>query len=68
MINKITFIPTKKEVELMVDPPKPAKLCIPKWFKDLPELLVGLHLVGSTLVWIASWRVWLSVTKRMESK
>ena len=39
-----------------------------QWFKDLPELLVGLHLVGSTLVWIASWRVWLSVTKRMESK
>jgi cytochrome c oxidase assembly protein subunit 15 len=39
-----------------------------QWFKDLPELLVGLHLVGSTLVWIASWRVWLSVTKRMDSK
>lgn len=39
-----------------------------QWFSDLPELLVGFHLVGSTLVWIASWRVWLSVTKRMESK
>jgi cytochrome c oxidase assembly protein subunit 15 len=39
-----------------------------QWFKDLPEILVGLHLVGSTLVWIASWRVWLSVTKRMDSK
>jgi cytochrome c oxidase assembly protein subunit 15 len=39
-----------------------------QWFKDLPELLVGLHLAGSTLVWIASWRVWLSVTKRMDSK
>jgi cytochrome c oxidase assembly protein subunit 15 len=39
-----------------------------KWFSDLPELLVGLHLAGSTLVWIASWRVWLSVTKRMDSK
>jgi cytochrome c oxidase assembly protein subunit 15 len=39
-----------------------------QWFRDLPELLVGLHLVGSTLVWIASWRVWLSVTKRMDSK
>jgi|LakMenE18May11ns_1017448.scaffolds.fasta_scaffold9615916_2 hypothetical protein len=38
MINKITFIPTKKEVELMVDPPKPAKLCIPKWFKDIPAV------------------------------
>ena len=39
-----------------------------QWFKDLPEILVGLHLVGSTLVWISSWRVWLSVTKRMDSK
>ncbi len=37
-----------------------------QWFSDLPELLVGLHLAGSTLVWIASWRVWLSVTKRMD--
>lgn len=39
-----------------------------QWFSDLPELLVGLHLVGSTLVWISSWRVWLSVTTRMEVK
>jgi cytochrome c oxidase assembly protein subunit 15 len=39
-----------------------------QWYLDLPELVVGLHLVGSTLVWIASMRVWLSVTKRMESK
>lgn len=28
----------------------------------LPELLVAAHLVGSTLVWIASCRIWLSVT------
>ena len=28
----------------------------------LPELLVAAHLVGSTLFWIASWRIWLSVT------
>jgi cytochrome c oxidase assembly protein subunit 15 len=39
-----------------------------QWYMDLPELMVGLHLVGSTLVWIASMRVWLSVTKRMDSK
>ena len=35
-----------------------------QWFKDLPEILVGLHLAGSTLVWIASWRIWLSVTTK----
>jgi cytochrome c oxidase assembly protein subunit 15 len=39
-----------------------------QWYLDLPELMVGLHLVGSTLVWIAALRVWLSVTKRMDSK
>jgi cytochrome c oxidase assembly protein subunit 15 len=39
-----------------------------QWYLDLPELMVGLHLVGSTLVWIAAWRVWLSVTKRMDGK
>jgi len=39
-----------------------------QWFSDLPELLVGLHLVGSTLVWISSWRIWLSVTTRMDKR
>ena len=39
-----------------------------QWYLDLPELIVALHLLGSTLVWIASWRVWLSVNKRMDSK
>jgi len=39
-----------------------------QWYLDLPELIVVLHLLGSTLVWIASWRVWFSVTKRMDSK
>ena len=33
-------------------------------FTDLPEILVGFHLAGSTLVWIASWRIWLSVTTK----
>jgi len=28
----------------------------------LPELLVIAHVLGSTLVWIASWRIWLSIT------
>ena len=35
-----------------------------QWFTDLPEILVGFHLAGSTLVWIASWRIWLSVTTK----
>ena len=28
----------------------------------LPDLLVIVHVLGSTLVWIASWRIWLSIT------
>ena len=28
----------------------------------LPELLVVIHVLGSTLVWIATWRIWLSIT------
>jgi len=28
----------------------------------LPEFLVIVHVLGSTLVWIASWRIWLSIT------
>jgi cytochrome c oxidase assembly protein subunit 15 len=32
-----------------------------QYFLGVPELLVGLHILGSTLVWIAAWRIWLSV-------
>jgi cytochrome c oxidase assembly protein subunit 15 len=28
----------------------------------LPEFLVIVHVLGSTLVWIASWKIWLSIT------
>jgi cytochrome c oxidase assembly protein subunit 15 len=28
----------------------------------LPEPLVIVHVLGSTLVWIASWKIWLSIT------
>jgi hypothetical protein len=37
-MNKITFIPTSKEVQLLVPPPKPAKLYIPEWFKEIPGI------------------------------
>ncbi len=33
-----------------------------QYVQGLPELLVLLHLLGSTLVWITSWRIWLSIT------
>jgi cytochrome c oxidase assembly protein subunit 15 len=26
-----------------------------QYFTGLPELIVGFHLLGSTLVWIAAW-------------
>ena len=33
-----------------------------QYVQGLPELLVLLHLLGSALVWITSWRIWLSIT------
>ena len=33
-----------------------------QYLQGLPELLVIFHLLGSTLVWISAWRIWLSVT------
>jgi heme a synthase len=35
-----------------------------QYFSDVPEFLVGLHLLGSTLVWIAVLRVLLSLRER----
>ena len=33
-----------------------------QYVQGLPELLVAAHLLGSTLVWITTWRIWLSIT------
>lgn len=33
-----------------------------QYVQGLPEILVAIHLLGSTLVWIATWRIWLSIT------
>ncbi|MGP4042931.1 COX15/CtaA family protein [Streptomyces sp. 2A115] len=37
-----------------------------QYFTDLPEVLVGLHMFGSCLVWIATLRVLLSLRERAE--
>lgn len=34
-----------------------------QYIQGVPELLVGVHLTGSVLVWITAWRVWLSVQR-----
>jgi cytochrome c oxidase assembly protein subunit 15 len=39
-----------------------------QYFTDLPEVLVGLHMVGSCLVWIATLRVLLSLRERADGK
>lgn len=36
-MKKITFIPVSDEAENLVDMPKPAKLYLPKWYKDVPK-------------------------------
>jgi cytochrome c oxidase assembly protein subunit 15 len=33
-----------------------------QYFTGIPEILVAAHLLGATLVWIAAWRIRLSVT------
>lgn len=35
-----------------------------QYFTDLPEVLVGAHMFGSCLVWIATLRVLLSLRER----
>jgi cytochrome c oxidase assembly protein subunit 15 len=35
-----------------------------QYFLDLPELIVAMHMLGSTLVWISAWKVWLSVSRK----
>jgi cytochrome c oxidase assembly protein subunit 15 len=35
-----------------------------QYFLGVPEGLVALHLLGSVLVWIAAWRVRLSVVRK----
>jgi cytochrome c oxidase assembly protein subunit 15 len=34
-----------------------------QYIQGVPELLVASHLTGSTVVWIAAWKVWLSVQR-----
>ncbi|MEV6618776.1 COX15/CtaA family protein [Streptomyces sp. NPDC051051] len=38
-----------------------------QYFTDLPEVLVGLHMLGSCLVWIAVLRVLLSLRERPDT-
>ena len=35
-----------------------------QYFLGLPELVVAFHLLGSTLVWICVWKVWISVSRQ----
>ena len=35
-----------------------------QYFLGLPEVIVALHILGSTLVWISAWKVWLSVSRQ----
>jgi cytochrome c oxidase assembly protein subunit 15 len=35
-----------------------------QYIQGVPELLVASHLFGSTLVWIAAWRIRLSVVRK----
>ena len=32
-----------------------------QYYTGVPALLVGVHLLGASILWISAWRVWLSV-------
>ena len=34
-----------------------------QYYQGVPPLLVGIHQLGSILVWIAAWRIWLSTSR-----
>ena len=39
-----------------------------QYFTGIPEILVAAHLLGATLVWIAAWRIRITVTKTLVSQ
>ncbi len=39
-----------------------------QYFTGIPEILVGFHLLGAVLVWIAAWRIRILVLKKIMSK
>jgi len=39
-----------------------------QYFTGIPEILVAAHLLGATLVWIAAWRIRISVTRTFISQ
>ena len=39
-----------------------------QYFLDLPEFIVAMHLLGSTLVWISAWKVWISVSSQPKER
>lgn len=39
-----------------------------QYFTGIPEILVAAHLLGATLVWIAAWRIRITVTKNLVTK
>ena len=36
-----------------------------QYFTGIPEILVAAHLLGATLVWIAAWRIRITVTRSL---
>lgn len=39
-----------------------------QYFTGIPEILVAAHLLGATLVWIAAWRIRITITKNLVTK
>jgi hypothetical protein len=44
--NKVIFIPKSKDIEICVPRPKPSKLYIPQWFKEMPSYIPKANQIG----------------------
>lgn len=59
--------PRRRTAQLLVVLASQVVVGYAQYFLDAPELLVGIHLLGSTLVWIAVVRVLLALRDRRTS-
>jgi cytochrome c oxidase assembly protein subunit 15 len=63
--NHLTSPLTKKRLQIfLVIALSQGLIGYVQYLQGVPQLLVATHLLGSTLVWIAAWQIWLSVQRK----
>jgi len=63
--NHLTSPLTKKRLQIfLVIALSQGLIGYVQYLQGVPQLLVATHLLGSTLVWITAWQIWLSVQRK----